>query len=207
MTGHEANAWSPEITKSLNYLTTIQNPDGSWGSDIKETEVLPSTVSVIETLQILNQTGTSNYTNAVAWLQSQGFDLSDYLSERIHALAVAGTDMDLLFSYIDELEYVWGLYDDFGVNNLDTALALRALKKINYTDQNTIDYALNYLITAQNADGGWGFKQGAESNVYMTALVSLTLQQFPQTTSIATAINKATAYLESVYKLYRLILQ
>jgi hypothetical protein len=34
-----------------------------------------------------------------------------------------------------------------------------------------------------------------DSEVYYTALISSILQQFPQTTSIATAINKATAYL------------
>ena len=147
-------AQSSEVTNGLNYLTYTQNSDGSWGSETTDTELLPSTVSVIETFQALNQTGTSNYSNALIWLQSQGLDLSDYLSERIHAIAVAGTDMDLLLSYIDELEYVWGVYDDYGVNNLDTALALSALKRINYSDQNTIDYALNYLLSTQNSDGG-----------------------------------------------------
>ena len=188
-------AQSMQITKGLSYLTSTQNSDGSWGNDSTDTELLPSTVSVIETLQVLNQTGTSNYTNAVTWLQSQGLDLSDYLSGRIHALSIAGTDRDLLLSYIDELEYVWGVYDDFGVNNLDTALALQALKKVNYADQNTIDYALNYLISTQHPDGGWGLQQGMDSEVYYTALISSTLQQFQRTTSIATAINKSTVYL------------
>jgi len=148
-------AQSTEMVNGLSYLTSAQNPDGSWGTDISKTEVLPSTVAAIETLQVLNQTGTSHYSNAVTWLQSQGLDLSDYLSERIHALSIAGTDMDLLLSYIDELEYVWGVYADFGVNNLDTALALRALKKINYSDQNTIDNALSYLVSSQKVRSGY----------------------------------------------------
>src|SRR4030042_154795 len=154
------NAQTLEITNGISYLNATQNPDGSWGSETANTEIFPSTVSVIETLQVLNQTSTSNYTNAVIWLQSQGLDLSDYLSERIYALSVAGTDVDLLIAYIDELSFAWGLYEGFGVNNLDTAFALQALKKINYADQNTMDYALNYLISAQNADGGWGLQQG-----------------------------------------------
>jgi prenyltransferase beta subunit len=192
-----ANAQSPAIANGLSYLTSNQNPDGSWGNDLTNTEHLPSTVSVIETLQVLNQTGTSNYINAVAWLQSQGLDLSDYLSERIHALSVAGTDQDLLISYLDDMTGAWSGDDSPDVDNLDTLLALSALKKINYADQNTIDYALNYLISAQNADGGWGLQQGMDSEVYYAALVSSTLQQFQRTTSIATAINKATAYLVS----------
>ncbi|MFZ3136226.1 MAG: prenyltransferase/squalene oxidase repeat-containing protein [Thermodesulfovibrionales bacterium] len=188
-------AQTPEITNGLNYLTSTQNPDGSWGSESTTTEILPSTVSVIEALQTFNQTGTYNYTNAVSWLQVEGLDTTDYLSERIHAISVAGSDSDLLLAYLDELIYAWGGYEGFYVNNLDTVLALQALKKINYSDQNTIEYALNYLIASQNTDGGWGLKTGFDSEVYYTALVSSILQQFPQTTSIATAINKATVYL------------
>lgn len=198
------NAQLPTITNGLSFLTDTQNPDGSWGNDSTDTELLPSTVSVIETLQVLNQTGTSNYTNAVTWLQSQGLDLSDYLSGRIHALSIAGTDRDLLLSYIDELEYVWGVYDDFGVNNLDTALALIALKKVNYSDQNTIDNALSYLVSSQNSDGGWAFRQAqgdpstgsgqGTSTVYETALAYLALVN---ETTDATVLGNAINYLTS----------
>lgn len=190
-----AFAQVPSITNGLDYLASSQTSDGSWGSDLTDTELLPSTVSVIETLQSLNQTGTSNYSNALIWLQLQGLETTDYLSERIHALSVAGTDQDLLISYLDDMTGAWGGDDSPDVDNLDTALALRALKKINYSDQNTIDYALNYLLSTQSADGGWGLKAGMDSEVYYTALISYTLQQFPRTTSIATAINKATSYL------------
>jgi prenyltransferase beta subunit/protocatechuate 3,4-dioxygenase beta subunit len=189
-----ANA-TPEITNGLSYLISTQNPDGSWGSDITDSEILPSTVSVIETLQRLNQTNTSNYSNAIIWLQLQGLETTDYLSERIHALSVSGTDQVLLISYVDDMTGAWSGDDSPDVDNLDTVLALSALNKINYSNQNTIDYALNYLIANQNADGGWGLKAGMDSEVYYTALVSSILQQFPQTTSIATAINKATTYL------------
>lgn len=190
------SAQSPQITNGMNYLLATQNPDGSWGGDASSVDILPATVSVIETLQVLNQTGTQNYSNAVLWLQNQTLETTDYLSERIHALAVAGTDRDLLLSYLDEIYTgAWGGYLDFEANNLDTALALLSLRKINYSDQNIISYAQGYLVSTQNTDGGFGFYQGDGSNVYMTALVSMTLQQFPQTTSIATAINKATSYL------------
>jgi len=189
------SAQTIEITNGLSYLTSTQNPDGSWGNDITDTELLPSTVSVIETLQILNQTGTSNYSNALIWLQLQGLETTDYLSERIHALSVSGTDQDLLISYLDDMTGAWSGDDSPDVDNLDTVLALSALKRINYADQNTIDYAVNYLVGNQNPDGGWGLKAGMDSEVYYTALISSTLQQFQRTTSIATAINKATSYL------------
>ncbi len=190
-----ANAQSPEITSGLNYLTSVQNADGSWGNEITDTEIFSSTVSVIEALQVLNQTGTSNYSNALTWLQSQGLEITDYLSERIHALSVSGTDDDLLLSYLDDLTGAWGGYADFKVNNLDTLLALQALKKINYRDQNVISAALYYLTSTQNPDGGWGLKKGMDSEVYYTALVLNTLSQFKSIYNLQTPITKAVAYL------------
>ncbi|MEW6054879.1 MAG: CARDB domain-containing protein [Nitrospirota bacterium] len=188
-------AQPPEITNGLNYLTSTQNTDGSWGSDITNTELLPSTVSIIETLQILNQAGTVNYSNAVSWLQAEGLYTTDYLSERINALSVAGTDDDLLLSYLDEMLFAWGGYDDYATNNLDTALALQALNKINHPDQDTISYALGYLMNTQNPDGGWGFYQDDDSNVYMTAIVLHTFIQFNDIYDLQSEIDSAVAYL------------
>ena len=190
-----AFAGTPAMTNGLNYLTSTQNSDGSWGNDGSNADVLPATTAAIETLQVLNQTGASQYPTALSWLQSQDLETTDYLSERIHALSVSGVDSDLLLTYIDQLSKAWGGYDDFQVNNLDTALAIVALTKINYSDQTVINSAISYLLYTQNTDGGWAFYQGDDSNVYMTAIVSWTLQQFPQNTSIATAINKATTYI------------
>ncbi|MBM4137588.1 MAG: hypothetical protein FJ241_12275, partial [Nitrospira sp.] len=93
-----AFAQTPAITNGLNYLISTQNPDGSWGNETSNTEILPSTVSVIETLQILNQTNSSNYLNAVSWLQLQGLETSDYLSPKLSDFKTTeNTERDLKF--------------------------------------------------------------------------------------------------------------
>jgi len=190
------------ITNGLNYLTSTQNPDGSWGNETSETDILPSTFSVMETFQLLNQTSSQNYTNGLFWLQNQPLDITEYLSERIHLLLMSGADSDLLISYFNELFNAWGGFNDgYKANNYDTTLALQALKATSYSDQNIISAALYYLTSNQNPDGGWGFRpstgsgQAEDSEVYYTALVLSTLQQFSLTTTLATAINKATSYL------------
>ncbi len=94
-----------------------------------------------------------------------------------------GSDESLLVSYIDNTSGVWGGYEGYGINNLDTVLALDALKSVNYSNQTTISNAVLYLVTNQNTDGGWGFYAGDDSNVYMTALV---LQVFDVETGTAT---------------------
>lgn len=189
-----SHAQSQQITNGLNYLFSTQNPDGSWNGTLHRGP-FSATVNVIETLSILGQGNTAAYSNAVYWLQAQELEITEQLSDRIYVLSVAGNDRDVLISYIENMTGAWGGHDDYDINNLDTALVIRALKKINFQDQNMIYAAVDYLISTQNADGGWGLQQGMDSEVYYTSLFSKTLQQFPLTTSIATAINKAMNYL------------
>lgn len=190
-----SRAQSPAIANGLKWLNSVQTPDGSWDTNTSATDSVQATSAVLESLTVLNGTATPNYVNAANWLSAQQLDTTRYLAGRLSIFPTFIADKDTMLLYLDELSRAWGGYDDFTVNNLDTALALSALKAINYPDQNIISSALYYLTSTQNSDGGWGFYQGDASNVYMTAMVSSTLQQFPRTTAIATAINRATSYL------------
>jgi subtilase family serine protease len=187
-------AYTPEITNGLDYLTSIQNMDGSWDSNI--TDTLPATTAVIETYQVLGETTSQNYTDAVSWLQSEAIDTTDYLSERVRVLRAGGADLDMILSYLDSIYTgAWGGYEDYESNILDTTLALQALKAVDYTDFDTISYALGYLINNQNPDGGFGFYSGDESNVYMTAVVLKTLSSYNNTFDLQAEIDDAVAYL------------
>ncbi len=185
----------PEITNGLNYLTSVQNQDGSWSDTAINTEVLPATVAVVEALKALNLQNSPSYSNAQLWLQSQNLTTTDFLAERIHSLTVAGTDKDQLLSYFDRLSYAWGGYDDYDVNNLDTIMALDAMKAISYSDTATIGKALTYLMNSQNSNGGFGFKNGVESNAYVTALALETLNSYSSTFNVQSSLQKAVAYL------------
>ncbi len=192
---NNAYAQSTTITNGLSWLGTQQNSDGSIGSITSTTDITRTTIAVIDTLQALSQTNTTLYSNAVSWLQGQSISTTDYLAERMFTLLTDESDESLLVSYIDPASGVWGGYDDYGINTLDTALALDALNAVNYSNQTTISNAVLYLVTNQNTDGGWGFYAGDDSNVYMTALVSSTLEQFQRTSTLATALNNAMNYL------------
>ena len=83
--------------------------------------------------------------------------MSDDISNRLNILAAGDTDRDMLLSYLDGIySGAWGVYEDFEANNLDTVLALTALRKIDYSDIDTVNYAFSYLIDNQNADAGFG---------------------------------------------------
>ena len=190
-----ANAQLTQISSGLSYLASSQNPNGTWESSSTKVEITSATVSVIETLKLLNQTATTFYAGGLSWLQVQTPQSVAYIAERIRALSLVDGSVNPLLPALDPLKGAWGGYDGYETNILDTSLALQALKFANYSDLTVINNALGYLTGSQNADGGWGFVRGSESNVYMTAVVSSTLQQFPQMSPVATAVGKASSYL------------
>jgi prenyltransferase beta subunit len=186
-------AQSAQMTKGLNYLFSTQNPDGSWTGTVNRGP-FSTTVNVMETLSMVGQGGTPAYSNAVSWLQTQNLNITEQLSDRIYVLSAAGADRDLLISYIDSEEGAWGGYEDYDVNNLDTALSIRALMKISFQDQTLLNAAVNFMLSSQNADGGWGLKPGMDSELYYTTFISKILQQLPQTPAITASIERAYAY-------------
>ena len=139
-------AQSSTITNGLSWLGTQQNVDNSIGNITSTTDSTRTTIAVIDTLQALSQTNTTLYNNAVSWLQSQYISTTDYLAERMFTLLSGGSDEGLLVSYIDNASVVWGGYEGYGINNLDTLLALQSLKSVNYSNFSTISNAILYLI-------------------------------------------------------------
>ena len=179
--------------KGATWLSANQNTDGSWGAQ-PDLELVYSA----EAVAALISTGTGNIASAVDWISSQNARSTDELSRTITSLVSAGTPSASLVTTLTgykNTEGGWG-YELGNISDpLDTALALQALKAANYSDITVLNQAISYLTTNQNSDGGWGFTSNDASNAYVTANVSYTIQQFTQTTALATAINKATTYL------------
>ncbi len=190
-----AHAQLPQIASGLGYLSASQNPDGTWETSTTPVETTAVTVGALETLKLLNQTAGTSYTTGASWLQGQTPLSVDTLADQIRVLSLTGNSINALLPLIDPSKGAWGGDEGYFVNSLDTSLALQALKATNFSDITIINNALAYLTSSQNPDGGWGFSVGDDSNIYLTAIVSATLQQFPQMISIATAVNRATTYL------------
>lgn len=192
-----AQAQLPQIQSGLNYLTSSPKPDGTWATSTTQVETTAATASALESLKILNQTTGSSYTNASAWLQSQSPNTVDFLSQRIRALKLTDSSIDALIPLLNQLKHAWGGDDGYVTNNIDTARALHALKAANYSDQSLIFSAINYLLTIQNSDGGWGFRLADDSNVEDSALVLSALSQYKTTYLMDQQISAAATYLLS----------
>lgn len=190
-----AQAQLPQISSGLSYLTSSQNPDDTWEAGTSPVEATSITASVLETLKMLNQTAGTSYTTGIAWLQGQSPQEFGYIAERIRALTLTDGSQQFLLSALDHISGAWGGDAGDETDILDTTLALQALKAANYTDQAVIFGAINYLLSTQKTDGGWGFTQKDDSNVYISAQVLSTLAQYKNTYFMDQQLIIAAAFL------------
>ncbi len=154
---------------------------------------------------------------AISWVSELYSDNTDDIAHKVLLLSMAGedtsSDLSTLLTF-QSSDNGWGVDQEFSGNPLDTALALQAINAVNYSDEGTINYALSYLISTQNSDGGWAFRQAQDddastsstssgqassaqsnSNVYMTAMVLKTLNVFSSTFNVQSSKANAVAYL------------
>ena len=137
---------STAITNGLSWLTSAQNPDGSFG--ITETSILDTT-NVLDTLKFLQPTSTS-YLTGVTWLSSQSVTSTDFLARQIMSLSSAGAGItsDLTNLITNEnTDNGWNGDISATCRIIDTTLSLSALKSVNYSNQTTISNAVLYLAT------------------------------------------------------------
>ncbi len=161
----------PKLLKSQTALPIFNLPksvEGYWG-DISEVPYnsFVDTCIVADTLNYLNETG-ATYNSAIQWINT---------------------------SEVFNDDSGWGVAEGFESDIKRTVLALQALKAINHSDLETIGYALGYLTSNQNTNGGFGFFPENESNVYMTALVLKVLSSYSSTFNVQSSIDNAVAYL------------
>ncbi len=164
------------VDAGYQWLVDNQNPSGSWGS-ATATE-LRDTMAVMEAIRWLGETDETAYQAAINWFRNVNPSNNDYLARKIAALANAGedvSDLDDTLAAQRNASDGFGYQEGYGSEILTSVQALKALAASEYTDaggnpDETTVGTLNYLLGAQNPDGGWGYLVGEPSNVYVTCL-------------------------------------
>ncbi len=195
------------ITKGVGWLKGTQNATGSFGDEEMIGLALIDTTAVLDTFYYLNETDTS-YTKGIEWLGTQSVFSCSLLARAIKTLFEGDMGTSTLIDFLLAYQRDDGAFGGYGIENLDTTLVLYAFKSANYTNNTIIEPALFYLISNQNLDSGFGIAgklsladdSVKESNIYMTALAILTLNQYKNQFYLAPIIEKASNWLISQQK-------
>jgi hypothetical protein len=161
------------------WLVSQIRPDGSISSDTDVANASQSTAEAIRTLRSL-------LGNAVpldasdSYLNSLPYRNTEHLTRLVELQVQKGYSAGALAAELLAHQNADGGFGEFGgyqSDALDTALALTALFHAGYTTTSQNLAALNYLISAQKADGGWTLDPN-ETSVYVSAYAIEAVWQF-----------------------------
>jgi hypothetical protein len=206
-------------TKGSAWLITQQRGDGSWASASGDLRV-QATAATISALKNAGLSRSPSFGSAGAWLANADADSVDSIARKIEGLAAAGwpaasqSAADRLFGLRTlSGSATWGGYGGNGVDFLDTALGLTALRvgdadyiaKANAASNNTILSAFCSLVAARipvaTGKQAWPPTQAATNqsagqgrpSVVATALVLNELRGMQQRTGF-TSVTCPTSY-------------
>lgn len=136
------------------------------------------------------------------WLQ--GFTSSGVtaVEKRILTLAALGHDPSSFYSGRDLVaEITSGAFQDGQIGDAsllnDDMFGVLALASVNRTEAAAFTAAAAYIVSHQNADGGWSYAVGQPSDTNDTAIAIMALLETGQPAA-GTVITNAIAYLQSV---------
>jgi hypothetical protein len=178
------------------YLESVQNPNGSWGSD--PSTIFFETTEAVKTLYSLGRTGDA-YQRGVNFIANHEIGGVEDHARKIEAIFPAGKDTT------DDVAAVVGAQDSDGGFGFDlyyesdvyhSSLALIALKAAGVNDPLIISPAISYVTTQQKADGSYGLSADHDS-IYLTALVVLVLSQYDDTYDVDSQLSGAMDWLKT----------
>jgi subtilase family serine protease len=174
----------PDLPKALGWLVAQQAIDGSW-ADSAETR-LRDTAASVRALATAGVAGTA-WQRGIAWLQGAAPESLDFRARVASALGPAGVAAADRTARIATLlstqnaDGGFGAGRDFASDALDTALALRALRALEYPEDARVRAAVPAFADLANPDGGWPAVAGGESSTVATAEVLLALLDWSDT--------------------------
>nr|WP_319490313.1 IPTL-CTERM sorting domain-containing protein [uncultured Desulfobacter sp.] len=195
-------AYGSNIGKAVQWLSTNQNLDGSWG-----TSETVKFIHTVEATQALRSAGYRNdsYFQGIAWLENHATGNSDFLSRKALTLGSHGDDQSVEVSQLESYQVTdipgrqaWGADPAYIYSPLDTALVLSAINTLGSNAD--ITAAISYLKGCQltGTEQGWPVGLETTSDPFSTAMVIKALGPLQsQDSSLSTNIANALTTLSS----------
>jgi hypothetical protein len=176
------------LDAGVDWLVANQDSLGWWGS-VGPTQLRDAT-AVLATLGTLDADSTA-MARGIDAVNGVRPNSSDYLARMAVAASVfrGGHMPEVTINNLISRQNAdggWGYILGYGSNNLDTALALRALRAAPDTSAAVLEAGVAYTTSQQNADGGWAIVGGDSSCVFVTAHVVIGLAALADDLDVAT---------------------
>lgn len=191
---------APDLEAALGWLVAHQTPNGRWedlpGSGVRDTSL------ALEALDQAGQTG-APYEAGRAWLAVAGVTSTDFLARRALALAqrpLSASERTALGQALllsRQADGGFGPAPAYGSTALDTALALRALRSLDWPADSTVVGAVGALAAAEVNGGGFAAVQGRGPSTLVTAETAQALLDWAEVPATHPLLSRALQVLLS----------
>lgn len=182
-----------------NWLAAQAGSDGAVATPSDGVTPFQATVEALRAFSVLGESGRPIIPSALQFVNGTSFSSTVYLSDKIVTNSLYDGEVGPL---VDELiarqNHDGGFGDKAGYDStaIDTAIALEALAVAGRADAPALKTSVAFLISFQNADGGWADGINASSS-YITAVTVSALRYYRNYAGTGSAIDNAKAFLLS----------
>ncbi len=141
------------IESGLQWLSTQNNPDGSYSNIEDIATPYQATTEILQTFDQLNQNSLIDVTAALAFIDNTELNNTEYLARKILVNAAAGNQTNQL---VEDLKLIagpdggFGEFAGFQSTVIDTVFALKALFVAGQTSSQEAAFAISTRTTKSN---------------------------------------------------------
>jgi len=206
--------YSSSLPQAISYLSTNQNPDGSFGNKT----AFRDSCTVAETLLKLGQKDDERLKKVIGYIKAEDAETTDYLSRKARVLSMAGENVEeivqRLISY--QNEYYWNgqFFEDGGFGYemncpsvvMDTALAVSGLILPEFEGKkDVLGLAWNYLLDMQGWDGYWRYSWMGERSLLLICMSITALSEMIESGLLPSEVGKKIKQILDTTALYTIL--
>ncbi|AZS49753.1 hypothetical protein DM558_02685 [Entomomonas moraniae] len=186
-----------KLKESISWIKKQQNTEGAYTTD--NDLVLPeqSTSEALTTFYDLELGFDESQAKAFSFLTTSSDDSTEFISRRIITNAQQKHDNSGLVLHLKAYQNQnggFGFTQGFDSFVLDTTWALKALEIADQAKSNEANWAITWLVSQQQADGGWKNALG-HNDIYSSALAINALWQYRTVYNLNSQLKKAVQWL------------
>ncbi|NOX26605.1 MAG: DUF1194 domain-containing protein [Gammaproteobacteria bacterium] len=180
-----------------DWLETQLTSNGSFQNPNDIALPIQSTSETLRAFAFSTPPTTIDLTSSLQFVNDAAFDNTENLTRKIIANIDAGNDVSALITQLlthQNRDGGFGELPGYDSTTLDTAFAAEAFALANQARSSAAGFAVGYLQTTQQSNGGWALGDN-NSSIYVSALALNAISQYRNVFSLGNNIDQARTYL------------